>query len=172
MVTPDRFHQLILGVLTPYTKIEYANRDAEIHNELIVDQDRGHYLVMSTGWARDPLKRRIHGSLIHLAVIDGKIWVPGTDFIRVYSDKKSSVYSYDPADDDALEPHRALDAQPGDVLVRVGHEGEDLPLPAPLDEDEGRSEGDDRRQEQEQAEPRVVPLCRHGSSSLLLRGQR
>ncbi len=55
MVTPDRFHQLILGVLTPYTKIEY--------------------LVMSTGWARDPLKRRIHGSLIHLAVIDGKIWV-------------------------------------------------------------------------------------------------
>ncbi len=75
MVTPDRFHQLILGVLTPYTKIEYANRDAEIHNELIVDQDRGHYLVMSTGWARDPLKRRIHGSLIHLAGIDEKIWV-------------------------------------------------------------------------------------------------
>jgi hypothetical protein len=54
--------------------VEYSNVDSEIHNTLICDEEGDHYLILSMGWGEKP-RRRIHGCLIHIDIIDGKIWV-------------------------------------------------------------------------------------------------
>lgn len=43
-----------------------------------MDPEKDHYEVMHVGWDRE---RRIHGSVIHLDIIDGKVWIQhdGTD---------------------------------------------------------------------------------------------
>ncbi len=66
----DRYRQIIQIILTKYVQIQYANGD--IHNETIFDRDRDRYLVMSLGWQR---VKRIHGCLIHIDIIDGKVWI-------------------------------------------------------------------------------------------------
>lgn len=72
MDTVKHYRQIIRKVLEPYTRIEYAN--ADIRNELVWDEENDRYLILSQGWGKRP-KGRIHGCLIHLDVIDGKIWI-------------------------------------------------------------------------------------------------
>ena len=72
MDTLSKYRQIIREILQPYTKIEYAYVDA--HNTLVCDEDGDHYLILSMGWETNP-KRRVHGCLIHLDIIDGKVWV-------------------------------------------------------------------------------------------------
>ena len=72
MDTVNKYRQIIRKVLEPYTKIEYAYLDA--HNDFVCDEEGDHYLILSMGWETNP-KRRIHGCLIHLDIIDGKVWV-------------------------------------------------------------------------------------------------
>lgn len=72
MDTLSKYRQIIRAVLQPYTEIEYAYVDA--HNTLVSDEDGDHYLILSMGWETNP-KRRVHGCLIHLDIIDGKVWV-------------------------------------------------------------------------------------------------
>ncbi len=70
--TLKRYREIVKRVLTPYAKIEYAN--AEIRNDLVWDEVSDHYLIVSTGWGIRP-KGRIHGCLVHIDIIDGKIWI-------------------------------------------------------------------------------------------------
>lgn len=72
MATVSAYRQLVREVLKPYAEAEYANVD--VKNELICDENNDHYLVLSMGWGDKP-KRRIHGCLIHVAIVDGKIWI-------------------------------------------------------------------------------------------------
>jgi XisI protein len=72
MDTVKRYQRIIREVLTPFANLEYAN--ADIRNELVCDPKAGHYLVVSTGWGRVP-KGRIHGCLLHLQILAGKIWI-------------------------------------------------------------------------------------------------
>lgn len=72
MDTLSKYRQVIREVLQPYSKIEYAYVDA--HNTLVCDEEGDHYLILSMGWETNP-KRRVHGCLIHLDIIDGKVWV-------------------------------------------------------------------------------------------------
>ncbi|MBR8834700.1 MAG: XisI protein [Stigonema ocellatum SAG 48.90 = DSM 106950] len=66
----DIYRQIIQNILAKYVDIQYANGD--IYNETIFDHDRNRYLVMSLGWQR---VKRIHGCLIHIDIIDGKVWI-------------------------------------------------------------------------------------------------
>ena len=68
----NTYREAIRNVLEPYTRIEYAN--VRIRNELICDEKNDRYLIMSEGWADNP-RRRIHGCLIHVDIIDGKVWI-------------------------------------------------------------------------------------------------
>jgi hypothetical protein len=43
-----------------------------IQTEKIIDQNSDHYEVLHVGWQGT---RRVHGSAIHLDIIDGKIWI-------------------------------------------------------------------------------------------------
>jgi hypothetical protein len=53
---------------------EYANflEDNLIKIELIFDKENNHYLLIETGWQND---YRIYGTLLHLDIIDNKIWI-------------------------------------------------------------------------------------------------
>lgn len=66
----DVYRQIVRNVLSAYVEISYAN--GEIRNEVVFDAEHDRYLVVSVGW--DKVKR-IHGTLIHLDIIDGKVWI-------------------------------------------------------------------------------------------------
>lgn len=66
----ETYRQIIRDVLARYLEINYAN--GEIHNEAVFDDERGRYLIVSVGWDR---VKRIHGTLLHLDIINGKVWI-------------------------------------------------------------------------------------------------
>ena len=70
MDTLDTYRQIIQNVLAEYVRLQYAY--GEIQNETIFDREADRYLVMSLGWQK---VRRIHGCLIHIDIINGKVWI-------------------------------------------------------------------------------------------------
>jgi hypothetical protein len=70
MDTLETYRQIIEGVLTEHTRIPYAYGD--IQSEVVFDRTHDRYLVINVGWQNG---RRIHGSLVHIDLIDGKLWI-------------------------------------------------------------------------------------------------
>ena len=66
----NRYRSIIQDVLIPYTQIPYSHGD--LICKPILDPERDSYLLVTLGWDR---KTRVHGSLVHLDIINGKIWV-------------------------------------------------------------------------------------------------
>jgi len=60
----------ICNILTEYAQIPYAY--GEIDRKTIFDRESDRYLLMIVGW--EDIKR-VHGCLIHLEIIEGKIWI-------------------------------------------------------------------------------------------------
>jgi XisI protein len=71
----NRYRQLIKDILNAYS-VPPANRD--VRSEIVIDPVNDHYELIYVGWDRH---RRIHGPVLHLDIIDGKIWIQhdGTD---------------------------------------------------------------------------------------------
>ncbi len=69
MDTIETYRQTIERVLTEYARIPYAYGD--IQSQTVFDRAGDHYLLVNVGWD----KRRVHGCLIHVDIIDGKVWV-------------------------------------------------------------------------------------------------
>ncbi|XXT15675.1 XisI protein [Sorangium sp. So ce429] len=57
-------------MLTEYAAIPYAHGD--VKTQPVFDRDSDHYLLMVFG--RDA-SRRVHGCLVHIDLVDGKIWI-------------------------------------------------------------------------------------------------
>lgn len=70
MDTLDAYREVIEQVLTEYARIPYAHGD--IQTETVFDRANDHYLLVNVGWFGD---RRIHGDIVHLDIIDGKVWI-------------------------------------------------------------------------------------------------
>jgi XisI protein len=66
----EDYRQIIKSVLEPYTQIPYSHGD--LICKAIFDDNANSYLLMTLGWDR---KTRVHGCLIHIDIIDNKIWV-------------------------------------------------------------------------------------------------
>jgi XisI protein len=66
----DEVRSLIESILIKYTKIPYAYGDFQ--SEAIFDRTRDRYVLMNVGWDN---KKRVHGSLVHIDIIDGKLWI-------------------------------------------------------------------------------------------------
>ena len=66
----EQYRQIIRSVLVPYTEINYANVEAT--NYAVFDPETDQYIIVSVGWQDD---RRVHGCLIHVAILNNKIWV-------------------------------------------------------------------------------------------------
>ena len=64
------YRELIRKILADHTRVPYAHGD--IHFETVFDQDAGRYLLMILG-RQDG--RRVHGCLVHVDIINGKIWI-------------------------------------------------------------------------------------------------
>ena len=77
MDTLKTHRQLIRKILTDYAKIPYAHGNIQI--ETVFDSESDRYLLMIVG--RDNC-RRIHGCLVHIDIINGKIWIQrdGTEY--------------------------------------------------------------------------------------------
>ncbi|RCJ16621.1 FdxN element excision controlling factor protein [Nostoc sp. ATCC 43529] len=74
MDTLDNYRRIIKEVLVPYTQIPYSH--AAIECKAVFDNESDTYLLITLGW--DGAKR-IHGCLVHIDIINGKIWVQRDD---------------------------------------------------------------------------------------------
>src|SRR5580658_4235693 len=70
MDTLENDRDLCERILTEYTRVPYAYGYIEIQK--VFDRVGDHYMVMLVG--REG-KKRVHGCLIHLDLVDGKIWI-------------------------------------------------------------------------------------------------
>lgn len=77
MVEVAQYPQILLGILQQYADIKPAV--GQIETELVVDERLGHYELMRSGWLNG---NRVHGSLIHVDIRDGKFWIQhdGTEY--------------------------------------------------------------------------------------------
>lgn len=66
----EHYRQIIESVLSEYTELPYSY--APIQSEVVFDRIHDRYLWMDVGWDGD---RRVHGCLVHIDIIDGKLWI-------------------------------------------------------------------------------------------------
>lgn len=105
MDTLNTYRQIIENILTEYTQIPYAYGD--IKTEAVFDRTNDRYLLVNVGWDNG---RRIHGSLVHVDIIDGKFWIQrdGTEhgiakeLVRAGVPKNDIVLGFRPAE---VRPH-------------------------------------------------------------------
>lgn len=92
-----KYRQYILAILTEYSQVKPANGEIEVETFFNIEQD--HYQVFHRGWSQ---YRRIFGPLIHIDIIDDKIWIQydGTErgianeLVDLGVDKKDIVLGY------------------------------------------------------------------------------
>jgi hypothetical protein len=66
----ERYRRIVSGLIEEYARFKPSH--GEIDTEAIVDCKRDHYEVMHVGW--DGF-RRVHGSVVHIDIIGGKVWI-------------------------------------------------------------------------------------------------
>ncbi|WP_204102745.1 MULTISPECIES: XisI protein [Spirulina sp. CCY15215] len=62
--------QAAIKVLQDYR--DFLGHDPESELHLVFDEKTHHYILLETGWHKN---QRIYGNLIHLQIINGKIWI-------------------------------------------------------------------------------------------------
>ena len=65
-----KYREIIKNVIFEYAK--HKPRYGELETEIFIDEERDHYKVMRIGWQGE---RRVYGSVIHLDLIDDKVWI-------------------------------------------------------------------------------------------------
>ena len=66
----NRYRQIVEQVIREYASHKPSN--GQIETETIIDRENDHYEVMHVGWDR---VERVHGTVIHIDIVDGKIWI-------------------------------------------------------------------------------------------------
>src|SRR5437588_1213629 len=66
----ERYREIVRRLIAEYAR--YKPSHGRIETEAIVSRDSDHYEVMHVGW--DGV-RRVHGSVVHIDIIDGKVWI-------------------------------------------------------------------------------------------------
>jgi len=66
----EHYRAIVRQLIEEYAR--YKPSHGQIETEAIVDRERDHYEVMHVGW--DGV-RRVHGSVVHIDIIGGKVWV-------------------------------------------------------------------------------------------------
>lgn len=69
MDTLAEYRQVVERLLSEYAAIPYSYGD--IKHVTVFDRDSDRYLLMTVGWD----KGRVHGCVIHIDIIDGKLWL-------------------------------------------------------------------------------------------------
>ncbi len=66
-----QYRKIVQDVLTPIAQRHYSS--PTISHEAVFDEPNDRYLILSVGW--EGRVQRIHHCLIHLDIIDGKVWI-------------------------------------------------------------------------------------------------
>jgi hypothetical protein len=66
----NRYREILRNLIQQYAEFKPAN--GQIETEAVMDMSRDHYEVIHVGW--DGV-RRVHGSVVHLDILDGKVWI-------------------------------------------------------------------------------------------------
>lgn len=66
----ERYRSIVRAIIEEYAS--YKPSHGQIETEAIVDSEHDHYEVMHVGWDGP---RRVHGSVVHLDIRDGKVWL-------------------------------------------------------------------------------------------------
>jgi XisI protein len=66
----DKYRQIIEKVLSDYAAVPYVH--GEFKSEILFDRQRDRYALINVGWNNE---RRVHGCILHLDIIEGKIWI-------------------------------------------------------------------------------------------------
>ncbi|MDY7012885.1 MAG: XisI protein [Cyanobacteriota bacterium] len=66
----DEYRDILYKILDQHNRIPYLQK--EVESKLIVDSDRNNFVMMVVGWDGD---RRVHGVVVHIEMINGKIWI-------------------------------------------------------------------------------------------------
>ncbi len=66
----ESYRAIVQEIIKKYGRYKPAN--GNIRTEIIIDSEQDHYELVHAGWDGS---NRIHGSVIHIDIIDGKIWV-------------------------------------------------------------------------------------------------
>ncbi len=84
-----QYRKIVRDVLTPIAKRSYSI--PTITHEAVFDEFNDRYLILSVGW--EGRVQRIHNCLIHLDIVDGKIWIQrdGSEDEIVYKLEESGV---------------------------------------------------------------------------------
>lgn len=66
----NRYREILTHIVQKYAS--WFPRNPEIRTEIIINPENDHYEVLRVGWEDD---YRVHGSVIHLDIINGKVWI-------------------------------------------------------------------------------------------------
>ncbi len=66
----EHYRAIVRRLVEEYAS--YKPSHGQIETEAVVDRDKDHYEVMHVGWDG---ARRVHGSVVHIDIIDSKVWV-------------------------------------------------------------------------------------------------
>ena len=66
----EEYRKIVKRLLQEYAGTRPANSTVEM--EAVFDPSRDHYELLAVGWQG---KRRVHGCLVHIDIIDGKVWL-------------------------------------------------------------------------------------------------
>lgn len=66
----EKYRVIVKQVISAYAR--YKPSHGEIETETIFDDERNHYELTHVGWLD---KKRIHGSVLHIDIKDGKVWI-------------------------------------------------------------------------------------------------
>ena len=95
----NKFYEIIYPILKEYADLPYHYGD--LKHKLIVSNDLKDYLLMTIGWENDT---RIHGCVVHLEIINDKIWIHrdgledgiADDLVRAGIPKNQIVLAFHP----------------------------------------------------------------------------
>ncbi|MDZ8054916.1 MAG: XisI protein [Aulosira sp. ZfuVER01] len=98
MATIDEYRQHIQNLLTEHSKMVW---DERIQAQTIFDTEHDHYQLVYVGWRGS---KRMYGTVLHLDIINGKIWVQqdGTEvgiankLVELGVPKQDIVLGFDP----------------------------------------------------------------------------
>jgi hypothetical protein len=102
MDTIEKYRAIVKSLIYDYAK--YKPSHGQIDTEVITDTQNDHYELLHIGWDQ---ARRVHGSVIHIDIIDDKVWIQYDGTSRPVADelvaagipKESIVLGFFPADE-------------------------------------------------------------------------
>lgn len=70
MESVDRYRQIVRDLIYEYA--EHRPSVGDVRIEVVIDEAQDHYELIFSGWTRH---YRVHGSVLHIDIRDGKIWI-------------------------------------------------------------------------------------------------